>query len=81
MIRTTHLANITIQIPNPLMGMSFGMPVYMTHLQVVTNGDQQVGHPTQQQTPLVPADMTPEMLALLNEQLASIGLKLEKVSA
>lgn len=82
MIRNSHLVNITVQMPNPLMQMSFGMPVYMTHLQTITDADgKQVGNPLPQQTPIIPSDVTPELLDAINTQLATIGLKLGKIDA
>lgn len=81
MIRTTSLFSITIQFPNPVIPMAFGVPAYMTNVQSLQNGDQQVGHPTQTQTPLVPSDITPELLAAINTQLASLGLVASKIDA
>lgn len=81
MNRNLSLLNITIQIPNQLVNMAFGHPVFMTHLQTLTDAEgKQIAHPTQQQTPVVPADMTPEMLDAINAQLASIGLTMSKVN-
>lgn len=80
MIRETHLANLTIQVPNPAMQLAFNVPIYMTHIQSVKSDDGTlIGNPTQQQTPMVDADVTPEVLEAINLQLASIGLVAAKL--
>lgn len=78
MDRQSHLVSITAQIPNPAVSMSFGWPVYGTSVQVITANGQPVGQATQVQQPMIPADFTDEVLAALNGQLVSLGLRLER---
>lgn len=81
MIRTTYLANVTIQLPNPAFPMNYGLPVLATSVQVISSNGQQMGHPVQIQGPMIESDMTPELLATVNEQLATIGYKLVPANA
>ena len=78
MDRQSHLVSVTAQVPNPAVAMSFGWPVYGTSVQVITANGQQVGQATQVQQPMIPADFTDEVLAALNGQLVSLGLRLER---
>lgn len=71
--RLSMLSGITINIPNAVQN---GQPfnVNMITVQVIADAaGQQIGHPIQQQQPVIESDLTPEVLAALNAQLAYLG--------
>lgn len=78
MDRQSHLVSVTVQLPSPAVAMSFGLPVFGTQVQIITANGQQVGQATHVQQPMIPADLTDDVLAALNAQLASLGLRLER---
>jgi len=81
MQRNVMLSGININIPNSLQGAQ-AFPIMMTSIQVITDdAGQQLGHPMQQQQPIIASDLTPEVLAVLNAQLSYIGFALTPVVA
>lgn len=78
MDRQSHLVSVTAQLPNPAVAMSFGLPVFGTQVQIITANGQQVGQAIHVQQPMIPADITDDVLVALNAQLASLGLRLER---
>jgi hypothetical protein len=80
MKRTTALTAIQINVPNPAQAAPF--PIVMTSIVVLTDAaGQQVGHPMQQQLPVIADDLSPEVVAALNGQLAYLGFALAPVAA
>lgn len=79
MERTIYTSSVTIQIPNPIMPPNYGLPIISSTVQIITDSGQQVGHPVQIQTPVIQSDLTDELIASLNTQLATVGLVLSRV--
>lgn len=82
MQRNQQMANLQVNLDNQFLPPPFGQAVTMNVVQVVTDAEGRVvGQPAHQLQPVVPADITPELLAALNAKLAVVGLKLERVNA
>lgn len=78
--RTTETASIIIQLPNATQPPN-GLPVVATYIDTIKRGPDLVGYPQQRQQHLIPADITPDLLATINEQLATIGYQLTPTEA
>jgi hypothetical protein len=83
MKRISMLSGLTISVPNAAQG-NGGQPlnVVMTTTQVlVDDAGKQVGFPVQQQQLVIASDLSAEVLASLNAQLAYTGFELAPVAA
>lgn len=82
MQRTQQMANLQINLDNQFLPLPFGQGVTMNVVQVVTDAQGRVvGQPAHQVQAVVPDDLTPELLVALNDKLAAVGLKLERLNA
>lgn len=71
--RTTILGSLTVFFPNAIQSPQGGLPVSLSTFQTITGVDKTV-HPVQIQQPAIPDDITDEVLAAINEQMAYLGL-------
>lgn len=71
-----------LQLPNDFQPPQWGAPVLLCGLSVVVDdAGKPVYQPAYIQRPISQADLTPDILQALNNQLAAIGFKLERVEA
>lgn len=75
MQRISEVAQIMIQLENAYQPPQFGAPVLMTEINVVKDGENKpIYQPSFITKIAVPSDITDELVAVLNERLAAIGL-------
>lgn len=77
-VRKSTAISLSINFPNDVMPQPFRRPVLTTYEQVLVDG-QQAEQPQHMQRPILQADVTDEMLAALNVQLALVGLSVARV--
>lgn len=71
-----------VQFQNDFQPPQWGAPVLLCGLSVVVDdAGKPVYQPAYIQRPISQADLTPDILQALNNQLAAIGFKLERVEA
>lgn len=75
--RDTHVTAITINLPNPVQMPQFAEPL-LTTVDVLKRDGQPIGMPMMHQTPAIADDFTDEMLALVNDQLKTVGLTISR---
>ena len=74
-------ASVTIQFDNPIQPPAFGAPCMLTQISVATNADGvAVSQPAHHQFPMVPDDITDELIAALDSRLKSIGLTVSRIA-
>lgn len=80
MQRQNILVNLTIQFNNPVQPLQWGAPVLLTQVGLVVDANgNSVYQPAYSQMPAAPDDITDEMLAQLQTQLASVGLTVARL--
>lgn len=77
--RTTEPTSVVIQLPTESQPI-YGLPISMTVVDTIFLDGEQIGHAQHRQQQLIPSDVTPELLASINEQLAMIGYQLTPIS-
>lgn len=82
MQRQTILAAIALNIPNAIQQQQGnGVPVTQTVIEVITDAEgKQVGYPGQLQRPMIPADITDDVLATMNALVAYLGLQVTRAA-
>jgi len=78
--RTITLGSLAINFPNSIQAPQGGLPVTLSTFQSIT-GTEVAVYPTQIQQPAIPGDITPEILAAINEQVAYLGLIVSRIDA
>lgn len=81
-MKTTHLINLVIQCDNPLQQPQYGAPVLMTTATVITDAvGQPMYQPAFMNMPASEQDISDEVLNLLKEKLAVIGLSVDRITS
>lgn len=79
MQRISQVAQIMIQLENAYQPPQFGAPVLMTEINVVKDGENKpVYQPSFITKIAVPADITDELVAAINERFSAIGLEVKR---
>lgn len=79
-VRKSTAISVTINFENAVMPAQFRRPVLTTVEQILVDG-QPVEQAQHLQRPILQADVTDEMIAALNLQLALVGLAVARVAA
>lgn len=81
MQRYTIPVNLTVQFPNEVQPPQWDAPVLIMQASVVTDiNGQAVYQPAFTQVPAAESDITDEMLARLQHQLAAVGLTVTRTN-
>lgn len=80
MQRQNILVSLTVQFANPVQPPQWGAPVLLTQVGlVVDDKGNAVYQPAYSQMPAAPSDITDELLAQLQVQLAAVGLTVARL--
>lgn len=81
MQRQNFLVHMTIQFPNPVQPPQWGAPVTLTQVGlVVDEKGSPLYQPAYSQMPAAASDITDELLAQLQTQLAAVGLAVTRIA-
>lgn len=82
MPRQSIISNLTVQFPNNIQPPQWGAPVLITQICVITDANgNALYQPSYQAMPASAEDISDEMLAALQQQLAAVGLTVARTGA